>query len=58
MEKVFFYHEKLKVYKLAIEFNKYAHKICYKLDPRSDIKSQLDLASNSIVLNIDEENAK
>lgn len=58
MENVFFDHEKLKVYQLALDFNKYAHNICSKLEPRSDIKSQLDRASNSIILNIAEGNGK
>lgn len=58
MEEVYFDHEKLKVYQLALEFNKYAHNICSKLEPRSDIKSQLDRASNSIILNIAEGNGK
>jgi len=58
MEEKYFDHEKLKVYQLALEFNKYAHKICAKVDSRSDIKSQLDRASNSIVLNIAEGNGK
>jgi four helix bundle protein len=58
MTEVYFDHEKLKVYQLALEFNKFAHKICSKLDSRSDIKNQLDRASNSIVLNISEGNGK
>lgn len=58
MEEKYFDHEKLKVHQLALEFNKYAHKICVKLDSRSDIKNQLDRASNSIVLNIAEGNGK
>jgi len=55
---IYFDHEKLKVYQLALEFNKYAHQICSKLDSRSDIRNQLDRASNSIVLNIAEGNGK
>jgi four helix bundle protein len=58
MAEIYFDHEKLKVYQLAIEFNKFAHQICSKLDFRSDIKNQLDRASNSIVLNIAEGNGK
>jgi four helix bundle protein len=58
MSVVYFDHEKLKVYQLSLEFNQYAHKICSKLDYRSDIKNQLDRASNSILLNIAEGNGK
>ena len=57
-QEIYFDHEKLKVYQLALEFNKYAHQICSKLDSRSDIKNQLDRAANSIVLNIAEGNGK
>lgn len=58
MSEVYFDHEKLKVYQLSLEFNKFAHKICSKLDFRSDIKNQLDRASNSILLNLAEGNGK
>jgi four helix bundle protein len=58
MEELYFDHEKLKVYQLALKFNKYAHNICSKLDFRSDIRNQLDRASNSIILNISEGNGK
>jgi four helix bundle protein len=58
MREIYFDHEKLKVYQLALEFNKYAHQICSKLDSSSDIRNQLDRASNSIVLNIAEGNGK
>jgi four helix bundle protein len=57
MEEVFFDHEKLKVYQTALKFNEFAHKICSRL-PKSDIRDQLDRASNSIVLNIAEGNGK
>jgi len=56
--KIYFDHEKLKVYQLALKFNSFAHKICSRLEPRSDIKNQLDRASNSIVLNMAEGNGK
>lgn len=49
--------EKLKVYQLALKFNEFAHKVCSRL-PKSDIRDQLDRASNSIVLNIAEGNGK
>lgn len=58
MDAIYLDHEKLKVYQLALEFNKFAHKINSKLDARSDIRNQLDRASNSIVLNIAEGNGK
>jgi len=58
MSEIYFDHEKLKVYQLSLEFNKYAHQICSKLDSRSDIRNQLDRASSSIVLNIAEGNGK
>ena len=54
---IYFDHEKLKVYQLALKFNEFAHKICSRL-PKSDIRDQLDRASNSIVLNIAEGNGK
>ena len=53
----YFDHEKLKVYQMALKFNEFAHKICSRL-PKSDIRDQLDRASNSIVLNIAEGNGK
>lgn len=55
--KIFFDHEKLKVYQLALKFNEFAFKIISKLN-LSDIRNQLDRASNSIVLNLAEENGK
>ena len=58
MTEIYFDHEKLNVYQIALDFNKYAHKICSKLETRSDIRNQLDRASNSIVLNIAEGNGK
>jgi four helix bundle protein len=54
---IYFDHEKLKVYQLALKFNEFAHRVCSKL-PKSDIRDQLDRASNSIVLNIAEGNGK
>lgn len=55
--KIFFDHEKLKVYQLALKFNEFAFKIISKLN-LSDIRNQLDRASNSIVLNLAEGNGK
>ena len=54
---IYFDHEKLKVYQLALKFNEFANKICSRL-LKSDIRDQLDRASNSIVLNIAEGNGK
>lgn len=53
----YFDHEKLKIYQMALKFNEFGHKICSRL-PKSDIRDQLDRASNSIVLNIAEGNGK
>jgi four helix bundle protein len=54
---IYFDHEKLKVYQMALKFNEFAQKICSRL-PKSDIRDQLDRALNSIVLNIAEGNGK
>lgn len=55
--KIYFDHEKLKVYQMALKFNEFAFRIISKLN-LSDIRSQLERASNSIVLNIAEGNGK
>lgn len=57
-DKIFFDHEKLKVYQNALRFVELAHELCNKIDYRSDIRNQLERASNSIVLNIAEGNGK
>lgn len=56
-EITYFDHEKLKVYQLALKFNELAYNVCRRI-PKSDIRDQLDRASNSIVLNIAEGNGK
>lgn len=56
-ERIYFDHEKLKVYQTALKFNEFAFKIISKLK-LSDISNQLERASNSIVLNIAEGNGK
>lgn len=56
-EITYFDHEKLKVYQLALRFNEFAHTVCRRI-PNSDIRDQLERASNSIVLNIAEGNGK
>lgn len=58
LNKIYFDHEKLRVYQLALKFNAFANKICSRLEQRLDIKNQLDRASNSIVLNMAEGNGK
>ena len=56
--KIYFDHEKLKVYHNALQFIEYVHEICSKMDYHSDVRNQLERASNSIVLNIAEGNGK
>jgi four helix bundle protein len=56
--KIYFDHEKLKVYQHALKFNKYAYEIFTKLNYKSDLRDQLNRASNSVVLNIAEGNGK
>ncbi|MCL6494945.1 MAG: four helix bundle protein [Ignavibacterium sp.] len=55
--KVYFDHEKLKVYQMALRFNEFTFKIISRLN-LLDIRNQLERASNSIVLNIAEGNGK
>ncbi len=55
---IYFDHEKLKVYQKALEFIVWIQPILSKLDYRSDIRNQLERASNSILLNIAEGNGK
>jgi len=55
---IYFDHEKLKVYQKALEFIEWIQPILLKLDYRSDIRNQLERASNSILLNIAEGNGK
>jgi len=53
-----FSHEKLDVYRLAIEFAAWAHPIADALPSNDPTRSQLARASTSIPLNIAEGNAK
>lgn len=57
-DKTYFDHEKLKVYQNALDFIVFAQELLSKIDYHSDIRNQLERASNSIVLNIAEENGK
>jgi len=54
----YFDHEKLNVYKKALLFVQFAHKILSRIQYKSEIKDQLDRASISILLNIAEGNGK
>lgn len=56
-EITYFDHEKLKVYQLALRFNEFCNNVSRRI-PKSDIRDQLERASNSIVLNIAEGNGK
>ena len=51
-------HERLDVYRLAIEFAAWAQPIVNALSPKDSARSQLERASTSIPLNIAEGNAK
>ena len=53
-----FSHEKLDVYRLAIEFAAWAHPVADALPTNDPTRSQLERASTSIPLNIAEGNAK
>jgi len=53
-----FSHERLDVYRLAIEFAAWAHPIADALPSNDPTRSQLERASTSIPLNIAEGNAK
>lgn len=54
----YFRHEKLIVYQKALEFIRWVHQILSRINHYSDIKNQLERASNSILLNIAEGNGK
>ena len=54
----YFDHEKLNVYKKALAFIQFTHKILSRIQYKSEIKDQLDRASISILLNIAEGNGK
>ncbi|QQS35600.1 MAG: four helix bundle protein [Ignavibacteriales bacterium] len=55
---IYFDHEKLLVNQISLEFIEWIQPILSKLDYRSDIRNQLERASNSILLNIAEGNGK
>ncbi len=57
-DRILFDHEKLKVYQHALGFIEFVNELCVKIDYRSDIRTQLERASNSVVLNIAEGNGK
>ena len=49
----FFWHEKLDVFHLALEFSRWVHRVGPKVPRgRSHIRDQLNRASDSVVLNI------
>jgi four helix bundle protein len=55
---IYFDHEKLKVYQLALDFEEWTIPIRSRIHYYMDIKGQLERASNSIVLNLAEGNGK
>lgn len=54
----FFSHERLNVYKKALDFIHYTNGILSRIQYKSEIKEQLDRSSISILLNIAEGNGK
>jgi four helix bundle protein len=54
----FFDHERLNVYKKALDFIQYTNAILSRIQFKSEIKEQLDRSSISILLNIAEGNGK
>lgn len=58
MSKVYFDHEKLRVYQDALRFIAFADPILAEISSRLAARDQLDRASTSIVLNIAEGNGK
>jgi four helix bundle protein len=56
--KIFFDHEKLKVYQEALKFYSWCEPILDRLPKSADARDQLDRARTSIVLNIPEGNGK
>lgn len=54
----FFSHERLNVYKKALDFIQYTNVILSRIQFKSEIKEQLDRSSISILLNIAEGNGK
>lgn len=58
MTKIYFDHEKLRVYQEALRFVAFAGGVISELPPKVAARDQLDRASTSIVLNIAEGNGK
>lgn len=58
MSKIYFDHEKLRVYQQALHFVAFADSILEAIPPKVSARGQLDRASTSIVLNIAEGNGK
>jgi four helix bundle protein len=56
--KIFFDHEKLKVYQEALRFYSWCEPILDRLPKSADVRDQLDRAGTSLVLNIPEGNGK
>jgi len=56
--KLFFDHEKLKVYQEALRFYAWCDPVLDRLPKSADVRDQLDRARTSIVLNIPEGNGK
>lgn len=54
----FFSHERLNVYKKALDFIQFTNSILSRIQFKSEIKEQLDRSSISILLNIAEGNGK
>ena len=57
-EEYFFDHEKLRVYKKAVEFVEWVKKLVDKIKTKNSTIDHLDRAADSIVLNIAEGNGK
>ena len=53
-----FYHEKLNVYQVALEFNRWVGELLASIEAKAAAKDQLDRAATSIPLNIAEGNGK
>jgi four helix bundle protein len=58
MNKVYFDHEKLRVYQYSLEFVCWCHEISEKIPKKMSVSDQLDRSSTSICLNIAEGNGK
>jgi four helix bundle protein len=56
--KIFFDHEKLKVYQEALRFYSWSEPILERLPKSADVRNQLDRARTSVALNIPEGNGK